>query len=187
MQGIPALGCAGEGRSHFLAEDRVLALYRAAWRLACFLLLAIAVLPAAARAQTVVSLTFDDGIKTQMQIRSSLTSHGMRGTFFINSGTIGTGSYNMTWADVDALNADGNEIGGHTVDHKRLTDLTASEQRAEICNDATTLRSHGYTINNFAYPYGAGSGSSAARQALRRLRLPHGAQVRRPLQRRMHR
>ena len=37
-------------------------------RLSCHLLLAIALLPAAARAQTVVSLTFDDGIQTQMQI-----------------------------------------------------------------------------------------------------------------------
>ena len=98
----------------------------------------------------------------------------------------GASSYYMTWADVDALNADGNEIGGHTVDHKRLTDLTADQQRHEICDDAATLRAHGYTVNDFAYPYGAGSTSSAVQPGAHRLRLPLGAQVRRPLQRGLH-
>jgi uncharacterized repeat protein (TIGR01451 family) len=139
---------------------------RRAWRLALFFLLALGLLPAGARAQTIVSLTFDDGIQTQMLVRQSLLTHNMRATFHINSGTVGTGSYYMTWTDVSALNADGNEIAGHTVDHRRLTDLTAAQQRSEICDDATALRAHGFTINDFAYPYGAGSGNANVRQAL---------------------
>src|ERR1051325_1220849 len=90
----------------------------------------------------------------------------MRGTFFINSGTIGSNSYYMTWSDVDALNADGNEIGGHTVDHKRLTDLTDDQQKHEICDDAAALRARAYTINDFAYPFGAGSKDTSVRQNL---------------------
>ena len=44
-----------------------------------------------ARAETVVSLTFDDGIATQYNLaRPLLASHGMHGTFFINSGNVGT-------------------------------------------------------------------------------------------------
>ena len=101
-----------------------------------------------------------------MQIRSLLLSHNMRGTFHINSGLVGSNSYYMTWANVDALNADGDEIAGHTVDHQRLTDLTADQQHHEICDDAATLRGRGYTVNTFAYPFGAGSASTSVRQAL---------------------
>jgi len=141
-------------------------LRRAALRLAFLMLATLALLPSAARAQTIVSLTFDDGIETQMLIRQSLLSHGMRGTFHLNSGKIGTDSYYMTWADVNTLNADGDEIAGHTVDHKRLTELTDAQQQHEICDDAAALRSRGYTVNTFAYPYGAGSKDTSVRQNL---------------------
>jgi peptidoglycan/xylan/chitin deacetylase (PgdA/CDA1 family) len=119
-----------------------------------------------ARAQTLVSLTFDDGIATQNLVRPMLLAHNMRGTFFINSGNVGLNGYYMTWADVDALAGDGDEIGGHTVDHQRLTDLTPDQQRHEICDDAATLRGRGYSITDFAYPYGAGSTDPNVRQDL---------------------
>ena len=41
----------------------------------------------------------------------------MHGTFYLNSGRLGTNSYYMTWDQIADLAADGNEIGGHTVDH----------------------------------------------------------------------
>ena len=129
------------------------------------LLLAMSTI-AVAQAQTIVSLTFDDGIATQNQIRPVLASHGMHGTFYIIDGFVGANSYYMTWPDVDALNADGNEIGGHTVDHQRLPDLTPDQQRHEVCDDAAALRSHGYTVTDFAYPYGAGSTQPAVLAAL---------------------
>ena len=122
-------------------------------------------LASGAGAQTTVSLTFDDGIATQNLVRPVLASHGMHGTFFINSGNVGANSYYMTWSDVDALNADGNEIAGHTVDHQRLTQLTPDQQRHEVCDDAATLRGRGYTITDFAYPFGAGSTQPAVLQA----------------------
>jgi peptidoglycan/xylan/chitin deacetylase (PgdA/CDA1 family) len=122
--------------------------------------------PSAVAAPTVVSLTFDDGIKTQNFARTQLTAHGMRGTFYINSGNVGANSYYMIWSDVDALYAAGNEIGGHTVDHVRLTNLTPAQQRQQICDDATALRARGYTITSFAYPFGAGINSPSVRSAL---------------------
>ena len=118
----------------------------------------------AAQAQTIVSLTFDDGIATQYtQARSSLVSHGMHGTFYVNSGNIGANGYYMTWSNVATLAADGNEIGGHTLNHKRLTDLTSTEQRRQICDDRTALQDRGYTVTDFAYPYGAGAHNSTTR------------------------
>jgi peptidoglycan/xylan/chitin deacetylase (PgdA/CDA1 family) len=143
---------------------------RVGWRfsiVAALMLCALTLAPAgAARANTVVSLTFDDGIATQNQIRALLAAHGMRGTFYLNSGHVGTGPYYMTWANVDALNADGNEIAGHTVDHQRLSTLTASQQRHEICDDAAALRARGYAVIDFAYPFGDGASISSVRSAL---------------------
>jgi peptidoglycan/xylan/chitin deacetylase (PgdA/CDA1 family) len=124
--------------------------------------------PSALGAQTTVSLAFDDGIATQNFARTQLAAHGMHGTFYINSGNIEApdNPYYMSWADVDALNADGNEIAGHTVDHKRLSTLTANQQHHEICDDAAALRTRGYTITDFAYPFGDGAQLQSVRQAL---------------------
>lgn len=53
----------------------------------------------AAPNQTIVTLTFDDGRQTQYSARGPLAAHGMRGTFYINSGLVAstTGDYYMTW------------------------------------------------------------------------------------------
>ena len=131
-------------------------------------LIALAWAPArAASAETVVSLTFDDGTASQYDVaRPELLSHGMRGTFFINSGKVGESSYFMTWAELDQINADGDEIAGHTVNDLNLNTLSADDARAAICDDAATLRSRGYSIVDFAYPHGAGYTNPAVRAAL---------------------
>jgi hypothetical protein len=58
-----------------------------------FALLALPFASQARAAQTVVSFTFDDGIKTQFDLaRPLLNSHGMNGTFYVNSGNCGYAS-----------------------------------------------------------------------------------------------
>src|SRR5689334_5383987 len=93
----------------------------------------------AATTNTVVSLTFDDGSASQYSTIPMLAAHGMNGTFYINSGLVGSSGYYMTWTQIhDVFNAR-NEIGGHTVDHANLTQLSTSAATAEVCNDRTTL------------------------------------------------
>ena len=105
---------------------------------------------------TVVSLTFDDGIATQYQARTWLASYGMHGTFFINSGKVGSSSYYMTWSQIHDIASGGNEIGGHTVDHPDLTTLTLAQAKSEICDDRTALINQGFTPpSSFAYPFSA--------------------------------
>ena len=107
----------------------------------------------AAAAETIVSLTFDDGL-TQSLVRGILRSHGMKGTFYVNSNMIGTGGDYLTKAELDALYADGNEIAGHTIDHVDLATLSDAAQRAAICNDLQTLNTwYPGQIHAFAYPY----------------------------------
>jgi peptidoglycan/xylan/chitin deacetylase (PgdA/CDA1 family) len=106
-------------------------------------------------AQTIVSLTFDDGTATQYQADQMLADHGMHGTFFLNSGRIGSSDYYMTWAQIQTLANHGNEIGGHTSHHANLTQTDSTEARRQICKDRVTLLDKGFAAKNFAYPYGA--------------------------------
>ncbi len=103
--------------------------------------------------QTVVSIEFDDAIAEQFGVRSILSSHKIKATFFINSGNLFT-SYHMTWSQVHQLYSEGNEIAGHTVMHQHLTQLSTEEAKREICNDRTTLLNQHFPVTNFAYPYG---------------------------------
>ncbi len=107
----------------------------------------------AAAAQTIVSLTFDDGIN-QSQVADMLLFHGMKGTFYINSNLIGTGGGYLTKSELDTLIAYGNEIGGHTINHVDLATLSDAQQRTAICDDLQTLNSwYPGQIHSFAYPF----------------------------------
>jgi peptidoglycan/xylan/chitin deacetylase (PgdA/CDA1 family) len=104
-------------------------------------------------ASVVVSLTYDDGTADQIQAGSLMGKYGMRGTFYINSGRLGSAGY-MRVSDALDLQAAGNEIGGHTVSHADLPTLSTDEARRQVCNDRVNLLNAGLTVKNFAYPYG---------------------------------
>ncbi|GAA2865929.1 hypothetical protein GCM10010517_25320 [Streptosporangium fragile] len=106
------------------------------------------------KARTVVSLTFDDGDATHLAVARMLQKRGMRGTFYINTDTIGRDE-KLTRGQLAAIAKGGHEIGGHTLTHVRLTQLTRSEQRPQICDDRRTLVSWGYRPTTLAYPFGA--------------------------------
>lgn len=121
----------------------------------------IAGVPAASAATnpTIVSLTFDDGTVSQYSLgwQRAIGPHGMNATFFVPSGNIGSGPGYMTWDQLSALSASGNEIGGHTVNHVNLTGsgLTYDQKVHQVCDDLQALRQHGLEVVNFAYPEGA--------------------------------
>jgi peptidoglycan/xylan/chitin deacetylase (PgdA/CDA1 family) len=83
------------GRDPALATpDSRFAAYRRARRIVTLTLFALVISGLAlvisgvssASAQTIVSLTFDDGIETQYEVAGPLlAAHGMHGTFYINS------------------------------------------------------------------------------------------------------
>lgn len=106
--------------------------------------------------QTVVSLTFDDGNSDQMGAAEVMAKYGLKGTFYIISGSVGSSGY-VTRADLDTLAAQGNEIGGHTVSHPDLTTLSPDEAKKQICFGRETLMDWGFPVRSFAYPYAASS------------------------------
>jgi peptidoglycan/xylan/chitin deacetylase (PgdA/CDA1 family) len=104
---------------------------------------------------TTVTFSFDDGNADQMPAVQMLADHGMDGTFFIIPGRVDRpNSPYMTWSQVQAIYAAGNEIGGHTQNHLHLPTLPESQQRSEICDGRQALLSRGYPQVSFAYPFG---------------------------------
>jgi peptidoglycan/xylan/chitin deacetylase (PgdA/CDA1 family) len=117
-------------------------------------------LPAVAAAgPTIVSLTFDDGTADQYAARTMLAQNSLDATFYVNSNNIGTSSSFLTWDQLSDLAADGNEIGGHTLDHVDLTTVTTAEATRQVCDDRQALGSHGFAVTDFAYPFGASNSS----------------------------
>lgn len=124
--------------------------------LASFALAAPLSQPASAATNTVVSFTFDDGQASQYSTLSTLSSHGMAGTYYINSALVGGSSYYMTWSQIQELANAGAEIGGHTLHHTDLTSLSQSAAQTEVCQDRDNLIARGFANpTSFAYPYAA--------------------------------
>jgi peptidoglycan/xylan/chitin deacetylase (PgdA/CDA1 family) len=112
--------------------------------------------PAEAATNTVVSLTFDDGHASQAATGAMLASRGMTGTYYINSAQVGTSGYYMTWPQIHALADTGNEIGGHTLNHVNLTNVSQATATTEVCQDRQNLLNQGFSpVSSFAYPEAA--------------------------------
>jgi peptidoglycan/xylan/chitin deacetylase (PgdA/CDA1 family) len=108
--------------------------------------------------QTVVSLTFDDQYEDQwLYAVPLLQSHNMTGTFYVITSDSDNGySCCMSWQQLDTLQAQGDDIGSHTIDHPdNLTLLTPAQITQEVCGSRQDLISHGITDpESFAYPDG---------------------------------
>ncbi|MGO4342616.1 chitobiase/beta-hexosaminidase C-terminal domain-containing protein [Pedococcus sp. 2YAF34] len=128
--------------------------------------------------KTMVSLTFDDGLKSHYDLafRKALQPRGMHGTFYDVSGLQDVDPQHMTWAELTAVNNGGNEVGGHTAHHTNLKTTTDYNTKVkEVCDDRQALLAHGFYPSSFAYPEGAydataesivqGCGYSTARAA----------------------
>jgi peptidoglycan/xylan/chitin deacetylase (PgdA/CDA1 family) len=103
---------------------------------------------------TVVTIGFDDGTADQFAALQELQAHGMHATFFINSGFIGDPDH-MSVSQLQQLQAAGNEIGGHTIDHANIQPLPPAEAMREVCDDRAQLQAWNLTVTSFAYPFGS--------------------------------
>ena len=85
----------------------------------------------------------------------------MHATYYVPSGLVCvpdtdpdcTRTPYLTLQDVRTLAAAGNEIGGLTVLHLRLTRIPAAEAAREICQDRVNLTGWGMQVTDFAYPF----------------------------------
>jgi len=100
-----------------------------------------------------VSLTFDDGDADNYSVRSILAENNLHATFYIVSGFTDSNGY-MTSDQLRDLYSDGNEIGGHTSNHTKLSEVRGADLKREVCQDRLNLLAYGFEVTSFAYPYG---------------------------------
>jgi peptidoglycan/xylan/chitin deacetylase (PgdA/CDA1 family) len=135
-------------------------LHRMLWGAAVALLLgAVPAWAAAPFQRGMVSITLDDGWPSQFTAaRPALNTRGIPATYFlVTEGTRnGWGGY-MTVPQVQTLIAEGNEIGSHTMTHRDLTTLSATEVETELRDSRAWLMTQfGLpSVPAFASPYGS--------------------------------
>jgi peptidoglycan/xylan/chitin deacetylase (PgdA/CDA1 family) len=114
-------------------------------------------------AHPIVSVTFDDSIKSQYtNALPVLQKYGMKGTFYVISGQLNNCSPTsgdlcyMSTNDVKALYNGGNEIGSHTITHPDLTTLNSTQLTQELGGSQAALQQllGGAPVTDFAAPYG---------------------------------
>ena len=107
-----------------------------------------------------VSFTFDDVPDSAYANGATvLDEYGIRGTFYIASGTCG--AIDTHWRVIDhdqvrALYKAGHEIGCHTFSHVAVDRLGAQEMEEECRQNMTAMRElcPGIELTNFCYPFG---------------------------------
>jgi len=101
-----------------------------------------------------VVLTFDDGKEDALtRVLPALQKRGMRAAFFIPTALVGRPGY-LTWDGVRALAAAGMEIGSHSVDHARLSELADESVRAQLVESKRVLEAQLHApVDLLAYPY----------------------------------
>jgi peptidoglycan/xylan/chitin deacetylase (PgdA/CDA1 family) len=117
------------------------------------------------QAAGMVAITFDDGYRDVLShALPALRRHHFAATFFAVSGLLGaTNAWDppprrelMTVADLRALDAEGHEIGSHSVSHARLAGLGVGALRHEVQDSRRTLAQViGKPPRTFCYPYGS--------------------------------
>jgi peptidoglycan/xylan/chitin deacetylase (PgdA/CDA1 family) len=103
--------------------------------------------------RTIVSLEFDHALADALPSIQLAATYGMPVTLFAMSGRLDLTGY-LTADQLRFVQALGDEIGGHTIDHPDLSQLPVAAQRHEICDDRTALEADGLQVTDFAYPYG---------------------------------
>lgn len=103
-----------------------------------------------------LSITFDDGYSGVYTYASPLLQqYGFLTTQYIIINGIGKNAY-MSLAQIKALQAQGHEIGSHTVSHPRLADISSTQLQTELSQSKTQLETWlGVPVTNLAYPYGS--------------------------------
>ncbi len=101
-------------------------------------------------------ITFDDGMLTQFtNAKTILDKYNFKATFYIICNSVDKEN-RMTWNNIQTLEEEGNEIGSHSMNHKKLSKLSEEEIRYEIIESKRCLQKKGFNVTSFSFPYNDG-------------------------------
>lgn len=101
-----------------------------------------------------LTLSYDDGVVEDRQLVEIMNRHGIRGTFHLNSASLGRG--NRVSADEVAALYRGHEVSAHSASHPFLDHLPVVQIVNELLDDRKALESLvGYPVRGMSYPFGA--------------------------------
>ncbi len=100
-----------------------------------------------------LTMSYDDGMCFDRKLVDIFNKNGIRGTFHLNSGKLGTDGY-IGQKEVAALYK-GHEVAAHTVNHFDLTAIPENMAGNEIQKDRENLEDLvGYPVRGMSYPFG---------------------------------
>lgn len=118
-----------------------------------------------------IAFSFDDGLKSNIEVARILASYQTTGMFFVPPAIIGNGDIDdvqrfyryapevqeitMDWAELAQLKSEGHEVGNHTLSHNSLSQISESAARDEIYEGAEAIRRELGSCEHFAWPRGA--------------------------------
>lgn len=107
-----------------------------------------------AQESPIICISFDDGSATVFNnAYPLLIEKSFPATVYVNTGRIGKADY-MTVSQLQSLRGAGWEVGGHSLNHEHLGDLSYAEAAETIAQDYYNLQGWGLDPRSFALPYG---------------------------------
>jgi hypothetical protein len=120
-------------------------------------------------ASCAVTLTYDDGLKSQLNnALPYLDNYGIKGTFFPSGAALTDDANSPGWKQAAAA---GHEIGCHTIHHPcdcshdfvrkgfSLQDYSMDRMRAELKENLAIINGFGYKSENYVFAYPCGENS----------------------------
>jgi peptidoglycan/xylan/chitin deacetylase (PgdA/CDA1 family) len=103
-----------------------------------------------------VEITFDDGHRSNFEVALPLLDRaGLRATFFVLAGSLGSSDQFMTWEHVRQLTAAGHSVQSHGWSHRLLTQCDERELADELVRSRTTLEDGlGVAVTSISAPGG---------------------------------
>ncbi len=119
---------------------------------------AVRALGTAMSSQRLVAITFDDGLHDfYANALPLLEKYQFPATMFVVSGFVGSGDGEkqfMTWSELREVEAQGIQVGSHTVSHPKLWHLNRRDIDRELTESKRTIEDRlGKSIEAFSYPY----------------------------------
>jgi peptidoglycan/xylan/chitin deacetylase (PgdA/CDA1 family) len=108
-----------------------------------------------------LSLSYDDGQRSDRRLVEMFNEAGLKGTFHLNSGFLGNRGM-VTVREAAAL-YDGHEVASHTLSHPALPRCANEQIIHQVLEDRKRLEDIvGYAVRGLAYPFGSWNREIAA-------------------------